>query len=374
MSAVKIKNAEELLLLCARRNINEALKDKALDLIRLGVNWEYFYELAIKGNVSALAYQVLRKMAPLSAIPQFIIDKFKCTYLFTAAKAIRQHRELLKLLKLFNQNNIEVIPLKGTILANRLYSDIAARGASTDFDLFVKEKDTDRVKSFLKESGYIFIASKLQNRLGDYEFIKPRGTTLDIHCSIMTHLDCSKQRLEGFLKAKRLVQEENVCYYEFEEEELLLYLSLHLVYSDCLRQLRYLCDINELLNKDEDKINWQRLTTKAKDWKLSGNLFLTLKLSKDLFVSPVPDEALIKLRPNFLNRIVIKTLAQKNTILRATPLMRKFMAGFMVCRLYRLVEARFFREYYSVFFPPRQYTKTRGFFPRIFKGILQLIH
>ena len=139
-------NTEELLLICARGDLNERLKRKAEDLIKESVRWERFTESAMGGGVTILVYNALKAIAPYARIPQFVFDRLRSGYLFIASKVHSQHKELMELLKLFTKKDIVVLPLKGTLLSERFYGDIAVRGLSVDFDLLIEEKSKERAR------------------------------------------------------------------------------------------------------------------------------------------------------------------------------------------------------------------------------------
>ncbi|MDP2924565.1 MAG: nucleotidyltransferase family protein [Candidatus Omnitrophota bacterium] len=359
--------------ICARKDVDEGLKAKAIALTKEGVDWKFFIDATMRGGVTVLVYETLRALDSSANIPRFVFDRLKSAYLYIISEVSLQHRELLELLKLFHERNIFAVPLKGTALAKQLYSDIAARGISGDIDILIKQKDKAKARMLLEEKGYSLISDSREERLGESVFIKPKNKTLDIHSYIMTKLDCNTERIEGFMGGVRLTEEEGCKYYEFKEEELLLYLAAHLVCSDCFRNLRYICDINALLYRYKNRINWGTLIKKAKVWKLAGSLYTVLKLSKDLFKSDVPLEGLRKIKPNLFKLVLIKIFTSKKVILRNNSRRSKTLLGIMGLTFYRLINSGSISDYLSVIFPPKEYLVHKSHTARIIKGILKLI-
>lgn len=366
-------NADELFLICARKELNGKLTKQAIELIKEGIHWENFAESTMKNGVTILVYNGLLQISPYVHIPQSASDTLKNTSFFILSKTLTHHREILKLLKIFALREIPIIPLKGTLLSKRLYQDIAARGVSVDFDLLIEEKNKEECCALLKNEGYsLSIDGKGEHRWWQYSFVKPKAQLVDLHCDI-TPMVRSPQRIEGIWKGSRLVEEEGICFYELEEEELLLYLSAHFVNSSRFRQLRYVCDINELLYKYKEKLDWGSMVEKAKEWKLSNSLYVALKLSKDLFDSDFPLEALKKLKPNVLKQILIKLFVNKKVYLR-NCLRRRLINTFQRYILFfELIELGSIVEYVSilkrVFFPPKEVMGGRNYIIRILKGI-----
>ncbi|MFH1380847.1 MAG: nucleotidyltransferase family protein, partial [Candidatus Omnitrophota bacterium] len=149
-------NAEELILICARTNLSQKLIKKAKGLLTRGIDWDFFMKTASESKTPFIFYNSLKKINYPSLIPEYILEKLKENYLYVMAMALSQHRETIKLLGVFCEKNIPVIPLKGPILSDRLYGEVSARGISTDIDLLVEEKNVDLAKKALEGMGYTF--------------------------------------------------------------------------------------------------------------------------------------------------------------------------------------------------------------------------
>ncbi len=365
-------NTEELLLVCTHKDLNERLKKKARELIKEGVDWEHFTMLAIRGGAPILVYNALKEIAPSIHILQFMFDRLKASCLLILAKTTSQHRQLLELLRLFAQKDIPVLPLKGTLLSKRLYGDIAMRGLNVDFDLLIKENDKEQAKVLLGQYGYHpGPNTEIKQWQWQNVFTKPKETMIDLHWDI-TMMVRSKERIEGLWKGARLVEADIINYYEFKEEDLLLYLSAHLVSSGCCTQLRYICDINELLHRYKDTLNWDEVIEKAGRWRLSNSLYISLKLSKLIFGSDLLFGLLHKLKPHFFTLILINVFIDKKVILRKA-FRRHLINSFLSYIFFELVEARSAKDYFSifkrVFFPPKEAIGNRSHILRIINGI-----
>lgn len=379
-------NTEELLLICTRRNLDEKLKRKAIDLVKESVVWESFIESAMKGGVTALVYEGLKTVASYIRVPQYVLDRLKSTYLFIVSKTNVQYKELMGLLSLFAKNDIPVIPLKGLLLSKRLYGDIAARGASVDFDFLIKEEKKEKAQVFLEGLGYSFNPDdEIKEWQWQHNFFKVKATMIDLHWDV-TMMGRSQQRIGGLWKGTRIREEDNVCYYEFKEEELLIYLSVNFINSSRFGQFRYVYDINELLRNYKDVLDWNSIIEKSKRWRVSNSLYAALKLSKNIFDSEVPLEVLQRLKPSFFKLILIKTVANRNVILRDC-LRRRLMDNFLSYIFFEFIEAKNFSEYAAimkrVLFPPKEVLlksgidKSKPFFllytVRFFKGVFKVL-
>jgi hypothetical protein len=380
-------NAEELILICARKDLNEPLRDRAVDLIKEGINWEIFCDYAVKGGLTVLVYGSLKNISCYVCIPGHVIEKLRSTSIYIIRKSVFQERRLAEILKLFAAQDIPVIPLKGMILAKRLYGDIAARGLNVDFDFLIKESDKTKSLRLLKEIKYILMPDGGPSRYEcQYFFVKPKETIIDLHLDITLTVR-SRERITGLWEGARNVTDGRVSYYEFEEEELLLHLCAHLVYSDCCRNLKYLSDINQLLNNNSLMMDWDSIVKKAKQWRLSSSLYTALSMCGKLFDYPVEKDVLDKIKPALAKRAFIGIFANKKFILRDCK-RKKIMDLCLSYVFFELVEAESFLEYFNIIFrrilfPPRDVLLSNksyssrpvfaGYILRLFQGFTSLI-
>jgi hypothetical protein len=272
------------------------------------------------------------------------------------------------------------------VLAKRLYGDIAARGLSVDFDFLIRENDKEKAIALLKEAGYTFDPdNEIKEWQWQYTFHKPGTVMIDLHWDIT--MGCrSQKRIDGFWNGAESVDEKGLNYYQFKEEELLLHLCTHLVYSDCCRNLRYLSDINQLLYNNHLMMNWDSIIKKAKEWRLSSSLYVALSMCRKLFNSPISDEILDKIKPPLAKRAFVGIFANKKFILQDCK-RKKVMDSCLSYVFFELVEAKTFFEYFSIIFrrilfPPRDVLLSNknysskpvfvGYTLRFFRGLFNL--
>jgi hypothetical protein len=367
-------NAEELLLICARANIDEDSIDRAKELLEKGIDWELFTEGAMRSGVYSVIYNSLKRPNPSAAIPKELMDRLKEAYLFALSRMAFQNSQTMELLRLFFKKNIPVIPLKGPLLSKRLYGDIATRGLSVDIDLLAEEKNRETARSLLEEFGYVFSPeSDIEaEKLWQYMFTKSDSTAVDLHWEICPTI-LKSERIKEFWKNARLQEDSGVFYYEFKEEELLLQLSMHLISGFQAAELRYICDINELLARYRDTLDWDSIVEKAKMLKLSRSLYTTLVLSKGLFGTPVPPKALAKLKPGLLKSVFIKIFANRKVVLRRDCWQRQFMRQFLWYLFFPLLEAQSIRDYFTIIFPPREKMGGKTYSQRLTRGLYRFI-
>ena len=351
---------EELLLLCARQNLDKRLIDKAKEFPKKDIDWDFFTDFAMRSGLSYVFWNALKNgnYPRTGTVPTFVIDKLKLGYLYTRPKAESRHRETKELLELFSEKNIPAIPLKGAFLSKRLYGDIAARGISTDIDLLIEKKNKDKTKTILEKAGYTFTPpNKKQPGLSwQYVFTKRGSTTVDLHWTINPAIP--NEVMKHFWKGATL-----------GEDELLLYLSVHFVGDAQITQLRYIVDINEALTKYGNTINWENLIEKAKKYKISRSLYTALNLCRELFDSSVPPEALDKLKPGLVKRTFINAFANRELILGRAPRRKRLIERFMRYFFFSLIEARSFKDYFAIVIPPKEKMGSKTYLRRLTEGM-----
>lgn len=368
-------NTDSLILICSQKRLSEESKDEAKELIRKGINWQYFCEEVMKNGVTVLVYDSLSRLKPNSYIPGFLFDKLRAGYLYIVSKTVFQHKELIGLLGFFGEKQIPVIPLKGVLLSERLYRDIASRGLSADLDLMIKEEDREKAKITLEEAGYTLNLCADRQRQWQYNFTKRGSTIIDLQGDITANLN-AKDRKDDLFKAVRLVERGGFKYYELKEEELLLFLSVHLVSSSCFRELRYICDINELLRNYKDTLDWESIIEKAKLRKISSSAYAALRLSREFFNSDVPLNVLSRLKPQIPSLLLLKIFANKKVFFRNC--LRKRLIDNCLCYIFfELIEAQSLKEYITFFkgalLPPKEEIGNRSYILRFFKIISKVI-
>lgn len=368
-------NTEEFFLGCVKSAVSDRpFTTGLLDLVQEGINWNYFIRLAINSGVNVLIYENLKKISKTIEFPLFVSTRLKYSYFFATLKATYHHNKLKDLLTLFYKNNIVAVPLKGTFLSNRLYSDVTARGLSGDIDLLIDRKDVEVANRLLLESGFRRRTPENRKRWkSSCSYIKQYMPVVDLHWDIITMFGRCEDGVRSLRASVEEVKDDDIHYFDFKEEELLLYLSAHIVCSDCFGHLRYLCDIYKYLEKNKGFINWDSIIRKAYTLKLSSSLYTTLLITKHILDADVPLYVLQRLRPNLCKRILIRFFANKKVVLRTDLLRRRLLNSFFMFIFYGMIETRSIKECFFVFFPPRNLIQSKNYCARIIKGICGLL-
>jgi hypothetical protein len=379
--------AEELLFACARAPGPGLKRDAINSLLARGVDIGYFSLLAVNHHVASLAYNALKSCAPVPPSGEEIIRSLKARSLAISAANSFYKKELMNILAAFAEKDIPVIPLKGICLSEYLYGDDKSRDTSVDIDLLVKEEALDSARSLLEDIGYAFKSSEeIDEYRWSHNFVKPGMPAIDLHWDI-TMMVRSRERIDGFWRG---VKNRDSALF-FMPEELLLYLSAHMVNSGAFRQLRHVRDIERLIERYANEINWDSVVSKARAWRLTGSLYTALVLIRQSLkaglLPPHPAnwvwgrndnvkwEILRQLKISLPKRIFIRFFADKKVIMGSGS-RRRLLDFFLSYTFFEIVEARSLKDHIDIlrriFFPPRKIVGDSGYFMRIIKGAAKL--
>lgn len=348
-------NAQGLCILLSNGLIDEEPSNKAIYLIREGVRWKSFTDIAINSARAPVILKNLKQLGDSVEIPGFVFERLENVRLNIIAGNLRFNKELIEILRSFSQAEIKAIALKGVTLCQRLYADIFSRGPSADIDLLIEENNRFEARELIKKMGYQeVLANEVETWLWHYDFSRPGAYALDLHWDI-TMMDRSAERINGFwLDAKRVEGETN--YYELSDEFTLLYLCVNLINSKGYKGLKSFFDIRDLIGKSPD-FRWEFFVKKAFEFKIKNSVFAALTQAKNIVGADVPGAALSGLKPGVFKRLFIRIFLNRSVVF-GPGIRRRIMDGFLSYILFELLEADSLMAYLKiakrVIFPPRK--------------------
>ena len=371
-------NTERLFLVFSRTDLTREYIDKAVVIAKGGILWDKFVELADTQGMTVLIYENIRKMEDYIAIPLFVKEQLEEKYFLAIAYTAMHYAQCKELISLLAKHDIAAVPLKGTFLSRRIYADTVKRGFTTDIDLFVRWYDRDKIHRLLGAQGYVFDGTaETEQWLWQEGYANPAFPYgVDLIYDIWLRGRYPKA-LEGLWKGVRMAtMEEGAVYYEFNEEELLIYMAVHLVTSDNgYRCLRYICDIGEFLKYHS--VDFENIVDKVKKWGVSSALYIALVSTQRLSPGLVPRPVMERLRPGPVKRFAADVFFNPQELFtKNAP--RRLMDYLLKDIFFELMEARLVKEYgivlARIFMPPGQDRDKRAFIRRIAWGPLKVFN
>jgi hypothetical protein len=247
-----------------------------------------------------LVYRALSQHGA-ALVPPDVLAELQAQYQANVRRNVVLTRELLRLLALLEQRGIAALPFKGPALTVAAYGDLALRQFG-DLDILVGKQDVLHAKDLLMAEGYQPQArlNRAQEQVllrtkNVYDFRHPDGKVLlELHWKLTPRyfpfqfdLDQAWQQAEPITLAGAEVP-------HFSPEDLLL-MQCVLGGKHCWTQLKWLCDVAELI-RTSPTMHWSKVIALAKRSGHKRNLLLGLTLAADLLEAAVPETIIIQAR------------------------------------------------------------------------------
>ncbi len=309
------REEDRLLLYCCRKDIGLKNRNKIIELQRRSLDWECFLRKARENGVSAVVYSRLieiKKDCP--HIQSFIFKKLKKVFYLNAVQNSLIFEELGKVLKIFSKAGLQVIVLKGAVLAEKIYGNLALR-PMMDVDLLAKKEDLLRLDEQLKISGY----KPTDISVNDIDFSSTYLTTLDYRSAssntpsfhVHWHFVNSTIPNESYIRNIKIddiwrdAEKTKIADVEtlvMAPHHLLIHLSEHaLRVTHSLSKLSFFCDIDEVVNSYQERLDWERFIKESFKFNLNRMVYLSLYFTAKFLETKIPKNVLLKLRPERLS-------------------------------------------------------------------------
>ncbi|NJM71426.1 MAG: nucleotidyltransferase family protein [Scytonema sp. RU_4_4] len=322
LSKIETKNKQiktrleiELLLCCARTHFNHSTTERIKALVQEDIDWEYLIQIAYRNRVAPLLHRSLCQICPES-VPTSFQQQLQYHQYARTQRSFILTSKLIKLLELFEANNIPVIPFKGPILAISAYGDISRRDFY-DLDILVRKQDFLKTKELLAVQGYrpysnssekeaIYLSTLNPEQQKAYlqshwelHLVDERDrVTIDVHHGILPKQFSFLFDSEWIWKDAQLKPFANKMVLNFALEDLILILCSQGA-KDCWQRMNRICDLAQLISTS-DKVDWEKLCERAAKLRMTRILFLGLLLAYQLLEVELPKTILQQIEANLL--------------------------------------------------------------------------
>lgn len=366
----KIQNdlEDRLILLCARTRIDSETKDEIRKLLGEELNWDYLLKKAEREGLSGLLYYNLRRFDE-RIVPPGVMETLEERYFNITSRNLLFVKELGRVLKAFKEAGIPALVLKGAFLIEEIYKNPGLRSMS-DIDLLVRKKNLLQAHEGLKGLGYTTTDNYLDyiekpisgylNSLFYYRKEKEASIPLHIHwhlvnSSVPNYMFSSRIDMDGIWEEAEKIKIADREALSLAPHHLIIYLSEHaLRMKHSLDRLILLCDISEVIEKYQDRLDWKRIIKDSFMFNLDRMVYYNLYLVKKLLGRKIPSHILKRLEPERLGYFEKKFVSfiSRN---------RRFpgLSYLLYLSLNRgpLAKGRFI---FRTFFPPRQVMAQRN--------------
>jgi hypothetical protein len=294
LTTSELSHEQRILLRCALYPLHENEINWLRQACQGVIDWPALFKQANRHNLSGLLYANLKRHAS-DLIPAETLQPLK-----TRAEQNRRHvmsllSELSTVSAILTPTGIKICPLKGPLLSQHLYGDVALR-VTNDLDLLFDESQLGAVESHLQKAGYqrtkpLATLTPLQWRI--YRRIShhilydhpERKTHIEIHWALGTSELIPQAFTQQFLARARPMAS-NPALLSLTDEDLLCYLIIHGARHGWA-QLKWLADIAMFLRQSHGP-DWDTVRQQMAALDLLHPLGQALLLARTWFDAPIP--------------------------------------------------------------------------------------
>ncbi|USK78796.1 nucleotidyltransferase family protein [Peribacillus frigoritolerans] len=271
------------------------------------VDWDSFLQLAIHHRVYPVIYPKIKKLED-NRIPTYVIQTLYKEYKQNTFDMLHLSREMELVSKLFNENQIPLLFLKGPVIGAELYGDISLR-TSKDLDMLIPMASLEKVEKALLSIGYI--KDVVPNLLNDWKlrnhhivyFHPQKNIQLEIHWRLQP-LPMKEPKFNDLWERKRVSNITSYPTYFLGKDDLFLYLVSHGARHGWFR-LRWLLDIDKIIRKGINVKKINLIQIKYKNKHLVGQAIL---LSSQLLNTPINKDIQVLMAQNRSKKLAQKAI------------------------------------------------------------------
>ena len=216
------------------------------------MDWDYLLWEAEENSITPLLERHLSAVAP-GAAPPTAQEQLKKTCRANTVRCLYLTAELINILRLFQSQNIPVIPYKGPVLAAQAYGDVALREFE-DLDIILRQSDIPKAHEIVVSLGYkpkfdwILSPGAAASLVpGEYNYRdEARRAMVELHTEITLRHFPVKPDLDAFIRNLTPVKLSDRDVPTFTAEDLLPMLCIH-GSKDFWERLSWIADLNELV-------------------------------------------------------------------------------------------------------------------------------
>lgn len=254
------------------------------------VDWNEILTLAKSHKVEGIIFSALRKSGLWKNIDKEEFDLLKRLTFSTGIGQLRNIGSLSNIFKELNEEDIELIVLKGLVVRD-FYPQPEQRSMS-DADILIHKDQLERCKNILLDIGYMLDDHEASHHIKLYHRTEP---VIEVHWHIIKR-DGFSGDLDKFEEDiwKRVIpvkvgdSEVLSLDYEHLALHLCMHMGAHLASTGF--GLRQLCDLVLLVEQKSEEINWKRFLEDSDAYGFKKFNLAMFALCKKLFNMEMPKE------------------------------------------------------------------------------------
>lgn len=258
---------------------NQLLEALYLQETALPKDKDYYEQLLTDKDFDSIApqvYYLIKEQGKLGEVLDFFYQYLKKQFLQTMQLNLFVKHQTAQILNLFEENGIEVIPLKGVCFAESYFGNIGARRTS-DIDLLIKYRDLDQAIKMVGQLGFITEEEKIPGHFHCSYSKQLPGS--EIPLVVELHWDLLKEssanfNIKDFWRVSK-TQGESIFIKELDDFHAFYMIVLH-GWRHNLDSLKYYLDIIHLIHCLKDELDFTKLIETARVHKTQRRIIRTL--------------------------------------------------------------------------------------------------
>ncbi|MDD5597655.1 MAG: nucleotidyltransferase family protein [Victivallaceae bacterium] len=268
--------------------------------------WYDLFDFAAHQGLSIIVYDILKRNG--IALPESITEKMKNVCYNACVSNAKRKKQLKDIIRLFNNNGIEHILLKGAALINTVYEDSICR-AMCDFDILVKDKDGNRAFDLLIKHGYKSIIASSEEadifKEGFYQHYpqlkKADSLIIELHTCFS---DSYNTNPDEIWNRSKTINTGNLKTRVMSYEDMIIHIALHkFIQHGCMdNSLLGLYDIFLIVKTGRIDWNTLKLLTCKDEYNDSKCLYIALELIRTLLKINIDSRFLALIKPENISK------------------------------------------------------------------------
>ena len=243
--------------------------------------------MAYVHGVFPLIYHTLKLHVEI--IPVEVLKTMKLHNMDIVKKNMLMTAELIKVMKLLEENNIDAIAFKGPTLSQMAYEDITLR-QYVDLDILIKKDDIYKVYDLLKNTHKRSLNLTKSQESTWFKYAHDLGLTskngihIEFHWRMLDSDHPINLKDINFFGSKSSHTINNYNITTISNEEFLIYLCVH-GSKHMFERIEWIVDIDKFIKTQS--INWDKFNNLLKGKNYQEFVYLGLYLSNSLFSTPL---------------------------------------------------------------------------------------
>lgn len=265
------------------------------------IEWDKIIEEGRAHKVEALLYSAIDQKS-LNNIDEELLKCWKLTTYNSGVTQLQHIKNISDVLNLFNENNIEVVVLKGLVIRG-LYPRPELR-TMCDADLLVHKEDLKKTEKLLLDQGYNILENSEEMHRAYYK----NSTLVEVHWVIT-----NEQYFEGISKIQESIWKNTVEVsvgdskaLSMDDEDIAVHLCLHMATHLINRGfgIRQICDLVLLVEQRGHLINWDSFVKKIRLCDIETFTKVIFLICNKLFNIEIPNQLKSNIKPSVVDDLI----------------------------------------------------------------------